>query len=74
MKRDKLKSRTFWLTVFCMVLAAVWGTISLAVKYNPAWLTGTMPTLIGVIIAYISGNKFVAAKGNQCADQKQDPV
>lgn len=73
-RRDKLKSRTFWLAVFCGILAAFWGTVSLFKGDAPAWLSSTMPLLIGAVIAYIGGNKYVASKGEQCGTQTKDSI
>lgn len=63
---NKLTSRTFWLAVYCASLAGAWGSISIIMRYEPAWMGGVMPTLIGAIILYIGGNKYVRSKGGQC--------
>jgi len=70
-KREKLKSRTFWLAVFCGIVSAVWGTMSLIMRFDPPWLSGSIPALIGVVIAYVGGNKLVASKGDKCGNTDQ---
>jgi hypothetical protein len=67
MKKDKLKSRTLWLSILCLFMAALWGTMSMIKEYEPAWLNGAMPALIGVVMAYIVGNKVVETKESKCA-------
>lgn len=58
----KLKSRTFWFTIWAATFITVTSVFSLAAEFDATWITPINTILAAQVIVYTGGQKWIDSK------------
>jgi len=54
LQKKKLQSRRFWVVIWACLLVTIWGSVSMIVGREPAWLVVAMNLLIAIPASYVT--------------------